>query len=81
MKTILFEASDCGYEHGWIMQIYELDGKLYLFEDSSDCGYYYTETKGISQEDALELMLEHAEYEDEEYLDNFHSCAWICRVA
>jgi hypothetical protein len=80
MKNVLFEASDYGYEEGWSLEIYELNNKLYLYESSSGGGYSGEGTEEISQNEALKLMVENEEYEDDWYLDDLHSCAWLGRA-
>jgi hypothetical protein len=69
MRKLLFSASSHGYEEGYTVKIYEDSGRLQLHIYGHACliGDYET-VREISQDAAMELMLEEAENEDGEYL-------------
>ena len=65
MKTLLFEASDYGYEEGWDLKIYEIDGKFFVREEGNTVfSGDYDLAQQVTQEEALEYMLDLEEYED-----------------
>ncbi len=63
-RKILWSASNCGYEDGWSVEIFEYRGKLY--KHSIVCGFFShdEEIEEISQDEGLSIMFEELEYED-----------------
>jgi hypothetical protein len=82
MKEVLFEAFDSDYEEGWHLEIFEEDGKIYVrTEGHSVMVGDFDSTDEISSEQALEIALEHAEYEDTDYLGWDYNNPSVCPVA
>lgn len=68
--NILFKATNFGYEEGYNICIYEKNNKLYI----NTVGHFvlfgdFDTEEEISAEEALRIMLEESENEDDGYLN------------
>lgn len=65
MRNYLFKSSHHDYEEGYHLCIWEQDDKIFLkIKGHSVMIGDYSEHRKISQDEALAIMLEEAEYED-----------------
>ncbi len=56
---LIFEDSVCGYEHGRTLSIYFLSANRYFYREyASDCGYNWFNCGFLTEDEALELILE-----------------------
>jgi len=70
MKNILFQANDWDYEEGFSIEIFEENGILFI-HNTGHCVMIgsWNETREINQEEALEIIEENLQYEDDYYLN------------
>lgn len=61
----MFSASDSGYEDSKIVAFFMFQGKMHEWSVGSDCGHQWNYVCEISQDEALEEMLELSEREDD----------------
>lgn len=72
MRNILFQSSDCNYEEGSSIIIWEQDGK-YIIREFGHCVYSgdYDNRRQITSDEAIIIMLENIDNEDTDYLEMF----------
>ena len=68
-KQILFQASNWGYEEGYCITIYETKDGIFVHSKGNFLmGGDFDTTRQISSDEALEIMTEEIDNEDDDYL-------------
>lgn len=66
-KIVLWRSAQTDYEEGYSMEIWREDGRYYMrLQGENVMDGEYDETTEVTEEEALEAMMEDAEHECEE---------------